>query len=147
MCVWSRRAVAVLAAAAVLGTGGCGKPARPNELPVYPVKGRFTFKGEPMGYATVTFYPAGKPFADALKSRATADANGLFELTTYELNDGAPAGEYEVILYWPVTPPDPNDLEAPNPPDKLKGAYTDPSKPKLKATVKPEPNTIDFAIP
>ncbi|MDY3563343.1 hypothetical protein R5W23_004844 [Gemmata sp. JC673] len=126
---------------------GCGKPKRPNELPVYPVKGRVTHKGEPMPFAVVTFYPAGEPFAPARKSRATADKDGNYELTTYELNDGAPDGEYGVVLYVPLKQPDPNELEGANPPDRLKHAYFDPKKSKLKYTVRPEPNTINIDLP
>ncbi len=137
----------LLIALALAPAAGCGKKARPGEKPVYPVTGRVTYKGDPMPHAVVTFYPAGGAFAPALKSRATADADGVYTLTTYELNDGAPAGEYGVVLYIPVTPPDPNNLEAPNPPDRLKHAYSDPAKSKLKFTVKPEPNTIDITLP
>lgn len=136
----------VLVACAAL-VAGCGKPSRPNEVPVFPVTGRVTFKGEPMPFAVVTFYPKDKPFAQALKARATADKDGAFTLTTYELNDGAPEGEYGAILYVPLKPPDPLDLEAPNPPDRLKHAYSDPAKSKLRFTVKPEPNTINITLP
>jgi hypothetical protein len=136
--------VAVLAAA--IG-GGCGKKARPGELPVYPVKGRVTFKGEPMPFAVVTFYPANQPFAQALKSRATADQDGNYQLTTYELNDGVPDGEYAVVLYVPPKRPDPYELEGPNPEDRLKLAYIDPAKSKLRFTVRPESNTIDIKLP
>lgn len=126
---------------------GCSKKGQPGELPVFPVKGRVTYKGEPMPFAVVTFYPAGQPFAPSLKSRATADEGGYYELTTYELKDGAPEGEYSAILYVPLSPPDPYALEVPNPPDRLKHAYLDPAKSKLRFTVRPEPNTIDIHLP
>jgi hypothetical protein len=125
---------------------GCAEK-RPGEVPVYPVKGRVTFKGEPMPHAVVTFFPVGQPFAQALKSRATADADGYYELTTYELKDGAPEGEYGVTLYVPPAPPEPYALEVPNPPDRLKHAYLDPTKSKLRFAVRPEENTIDITLP
>lgn len=137
----------VLTVAVLLAGAGCGGPARPGELPVYPVKGRVTFKGEPMPFAIVTFYPANQPFAQALKSRATADQDGYFQLTTYERNDGAPEGEYAAVLYVPLKQPDPYELEVPNPPDRLKHAYIDPAKSKLRFTVRPEPNVIDIKLP
>ena len=136
----------VVVVCAFVVSAGCGKK-RPGELPVYPVKGQVTFKGEPMPYAIVTFYPTGQPFAQALKSRATADENGYYQLTTYELNDGAPEGEYGVVLYVPPTKPDPYELEVPNPPDRLKHAYLLPAKSKLRFTVRPEPNVIDIKLP
>ncbi len=141
-----RAGVPVLAVLAALGPVGCAKK-RPGEVPVYPVQGRVTYNGEPMPYAVVTFFPVGWPFAQALKPRATADADGYYELTTYELTDGAPEGEYGVILYVPPTPPEPYALEVPNPPDRLKNAYLDPAKSKLRYTVRPEPNTIDINLP
>lgn len=142
MRVWMCAAVC-----AALAAAGCGSKKRPGELPVYPVKGRVTFKGEPMPFAVVTFYPAGEPFAQALKARATADKDGNYQLTTYELNDGVPEGEYAVILYVPLKPPEPYELEAPNTPDRLNRAYIDPAKSKLKYTVRSEPNTIDITLP
>jgi hypothetical protein len=137
--------IAILALS-LCGLTGCSEK-RPGEVPVYPVKGRVTFQGKPMPYAVVTFFPTGQPFAQALKPRATADENGFYELTTYELKDGAPDGEYGVILYVPPTPPDPYALEPPNPPDRLKNAYLDPTKSKLRFTVRAEPNKIDINLP
>lgn len=137
----------VLAGLALLTLAGCGKPKRPGELPVFPVSGRVTHNGEPMPFATVTFYPAGQPFATALKSRAVADKEGYYRLTTYEKDDGVPQGDYAVVLYVPLKEPEPYELEAPNPPDRLKHAYIDPAKSKLRYTVKPEPNTIDIKLP
>jgi hypothetical protein len=126
--------------------GGCAKK-RPGELPVYPVKGRATYKGEPMACAAITFFPAGQPAAKALKSRAYADKDGYYELTTYEFKDGAPQGEYDVVLWWPDKYRDPDELETGNEVDRLKRAYDNPGKPKLRFAVKPEPNTIDITLP
>ncbi|AWM39954.1 hypothetical protein GobsT_16500 [Gemmata obscuriglobus] len=142
MRIW----LTMAAVCAALAAAGCGSK-RPGEVPVYPVKGRVTFRGEPMPHAVVTFYPLGQPFAQALKCRANADPDGNYRLTTYELNDGAPEGEYGVILYVPPAPPEPHALEVPNPPDRLKGAYLDPAKSKLRYTVRPEPNTINIDLP
>lgn len=130
-----------------LASAGCGKKSRPGELPVYPVKGRVTFHGEPMAFAVVTFFPPDQPFAQARKSRATADKDGYYELTTYELKDGAPEGEYAVVLYVPPTEPEPYALEVENPTDRLKLQYIDPTKTKLRYTVRPGPNTIDIPLP
>jgi hypothetical protein len=135
-----------LAAGVLLAAAGCGSK-RPGELPVFPVKGRVTYKGEPMPFAVVTFYPAGQPFAQALKSRATADQDGYYRLTTYEKDDGVPEGEYAVVLYVPPKEPEPYALEGENTPDRLKHAYVDPAKSMLRYTVKPEPNTIDITLP
>lgn len=100
-----------------------------------------------MPFATITFYQTDQPFSTALKARAIADKNGNYQLTTYEKNDGIPAGSYAVILYVPPKEPEPYALESENVPDRLKRAYIDPSKSKLRFTVKPEPNIIDINLP
>ncbi|VTR92387.1 Uncharacterized protein OS=Singulisphaera acidiphila (strain ATCC BAA-1392 / DSM 18658 / VKM B-2454 / MOB10) GN=Sinac_3752 PE=4 SV=1 [Gemmata massiliana] len=143
----ARGFTAGLCVAVLCLASGCGKKKRPGELPVYSVKGRVTHKGEPMPFAVVTFWPANQQFVPAMKSRATADKDGNYELTTYELNDGVPEGEYAVILYVPLKQPDPYELEGPNPPDRLNHAFYDPAKSKLRFTVRPEPNTIDIKLP
>lgn len=126
---------------------GCGSK-RPGELPVYPVKGRATYKGEPMTNAAITFFPAGEVMEQARNSRAYADKDGNFQLTTYELNDGVPAGEYSVILWWPEGDFDPKtQLINGNEKCRLKFEYQTPKAPKLKVTVKPEPNTFDITLP
>lgn len=120
---------------------------RPGELPVYPVKGRAMYKGEPMSCAVITFFPVGQPLAKALKSRAYADKDGFYELTTYKFKDGAPAGEYAVVLWWPEKERDPDELETGKEADRLKRAYDNHEKPKLRFIVKSEPNTIDITLP
>jgi hypothetical protein len=144
---WNRVAVACVCVAVTWLAAGCGEKKRPGELPVYPVTGRVTFKGQPMAFAVVTFWRADQPFAQALKSRATADKEGNFTLTTYDLNDGMPEGEYAAVLYVPLKEPEPYELEPPNPPDRLKHAYIDPAKSKLRYTIRPEPNTIEIKLP
>ncbi len=52
-----------------------------------------------------------------------------------------------MILYVPLKEPDPNELEVVNPPDRLKHAFFDPKKSKLRYVVRPEPNTIDVKLP
>lgn len=125
---------------------GCEQK-RPGEVPVYPVTGRVTFRGEPMTNAVLTLFPADNPSVWALKPRGYADQNGVYEVTTYERNDGAPLGEYIVTMWWPEADYDPKALENGNEPDRLMRAYFDPTKSKLRATVKPQDNVIDIALP
>lgn len=133
-------------AASSLGLLGC-KEKRPNEVPVYSVKGRFTYKGEPVSHAIVVFYPVGGVSANNPKARTWTNANGEYELTTYEFNDGAAEGDYEISLCWPITPLQPGELEPDKPTDRLDYKYYNPRKSKLKATIRPEPNVIDFNLP
>lgn len=125
---------------------GC-EAKRPNELPVYQVKGRVTYKGEPVSGAVVVFTQVQDQSSWALRPRDYADMDGVYQLSTYEHHDGAPAGEYIVTVWWPEVPFGPDTLENGNEPDRLKLAYKDPAKSKIRVTVKPEPNTIDINLP
>lgn len=75
---------------------GCG--AQSDRLPVQPVSGTVTFKGKPLSNALVAFHPVDNSDPRATACRATSDANGKFTLSTYDANDGAPAGEYKVTV-------------------------------------------------
>lgn len=135
-------------AVVLLGLLGCGKT--DDRKPVFPVEGRLTFNKEPMGGAMVTFHPLGDTNPRALRSQATADADGRFQMTTYLAGDGVPAGEYAVTVYWPgkrTGKTKPGEEEEDMPPDRLNKTYTVPATTKLRATVHEQPNTIDFTLP
>lgn len=150
------RATAVLLAVgpAVL-LAGCG--GKSGEKPVFKVHGKLTHEGQPMAKAEIAFIPA-DPTQRGLQSRATADANGEYTLYTYRQNDGAPAGDYVVTIYWPgpLSKRAAEKLEKADTveakdeivaPDRLKHVYSDPLKTKLKATVGEKDNEIDFKLP
>lgn len=133
---------------ALLGLLGCSKT-NDRKL-VFPVEGRLTYNKGPMGGAMITFHPLRDTNPRALRSQATADADGRFRMTTYLANDGVPAGDYAVTVYWPgkrTGKPKPDEEEEDMPPDRLNKAYTVPATTKLRATVREQPNTIDFTLP
>jgi hypothetical protein len=67
------------------------------------------------------------------------EEDGTFALSTYGDKDGAPAGEYVVLVRWPgKVLPDGRE----EPEDKLYGRYYDASRPLLKATVQAGPNDL-----
>lgn len=80
----------LIATAALVGcTGGDA-----DRVAVYPVSGVVTMDGDPVAGATVTFSPkAGQPTAVG-----RTDAQGKYQLTTYESGDGAAPGEYAVLI-------------------------------------------------
>ena len=90
--------------AALLAAGlaaGCGK----GRTPVYPVEGQLLIGGKPAANVFVLFTPS-NPGPEVLRPSATTDADGKFRVTTFEANDGAPAGDYVVtLLYEPVNSP------------------------------------------
>ena len=80
-----------LASISVLGFVGCGGPKWP---PTYKCSGVVTLDGAPVDRATITFYPL-----DGQKpANATTDANGNYELTSFNAGDGATPGAFGVAI-------------------------------------------------
>jgi hypothetical protein len=65
----------------------------------------------------------------------TTDANGEFALTSYEPDDGAPAGKFQVTVFWPEPIPEGADEEMFQPKDRLKEKYLDPETSQLSAEI------------
>ena len=106
---------------------GCGE--RETRLPTHKVVGKVTQKGVGLANATIVFH-AKQPPDGFIKPRATTNANGEFELTTYEAGDGAPVGEYELTVErWLFESP---EVGAKN---RLPSKLGSPSTSGLKATV------------
>ena len=101
------------------------------EVPVQPVSGKLLVKGQPAYGAYIVFHPAdsvgmtkgNKPFA-----RVAQD--GTFTITTYNSNDGAPIGDFNVTITWPEEP----ESRGPSP-DRLKGRYETPEKSGLNVHI------------
>jgi len=121
---------------------GCSRSSGPAKKVCYPVKGQLLVQGKPAEGALVILHP--KENANAAEwsgtfPHATTGPEGKFELGTYADNDGAPAGEYVVLVSW--TTPNPQNEEASGP-DKLGGRYINPDTSKLTATVDPRPTEL-----
>jgi hypothetical protein len=79
-------------------------------------------------------WPSGFP-------RATVEGDGSFTVGTYESADGAPEGEYVILVQWPTAAAEMEE-ETTESEDRLQGRYLDPEKSELAATIKPEPNDL-----
>jgi hypothetical protein len=121
----------------VLLVVGCAKD--DGRIDVYPVTGKVLVNGAPAEGAQVVFYPVaeelrkpGMPIPEAV-----TDANGQFILRSYDPNDGAPAGEFQVSVFWPgPASPDADPAAGTyNPKDRLGGRYLDPKKSGLSVTI------------
>jgi hypothetical protein len=126
-----RRAALALALLAAAGCGGAT---------TYPVGGTVEWKGggpaKELAGGQVIFESAdGK-----VSAVGTIREDGAYRLTTTKADDGAPAGDYKVL----VTPP-PTNPEKPKPP-VLHADYQNLDKTKLRATVERKNNTIDFVV-
>ena len=75
----------------ITGFVGCGESKWPK---TYKSSGTVTLDGTPVERATITFYPL-----DGQKpANATTDANGSFELTSFNAGDGATPGAFAVAI-------------------------------------------------
>jgi len=83
---------AVVIAIALFVAGGCGQ--KDMRVRRVPVSGTVLYKGEPVADAEVVFDSGGSTPAAAGKT----DKAGRFQLTTFDLNDGAAPGEYKVSV-------------------------------------------------
>jgi hypothetical protein len=136
------RALWLFLASLTLAAGGlsCSTKDQEARKPVFPVKGQVFFKDKPAFGAFVVFVPVNEP-ADAKDPRphAEVDKDGNFVVGTYDAADGAPAGEYQLMMTWPggVLP---DGREEPD--DKFGGRYANPKTSKLTAKVVEGPNEL-----
>jgi hypothetical protein len=85
----------------VLLLQGCaGAGSDPNREKTVPVKGKVTYKGDPVADASVTLIPDTPPGQTATRKGAFGRTNnaGEFTLTTFEPDDGAIPGNYKVTV-------------------------------------------------
>src|SRR5215208_1598658 len=94
----------ILAALAALAFGGCGGASGPAKKVCYPVKGQLMVKGQPAAGAQVVLRPPNPDQWEGGFPRATVAADGTFEIETYGNKDGAPAGDYQVVIAWTQNP-------------------------------------------
>lgn len=91
------RLLPVTLMAATIGcSGGDGR------VPVYSAEGKISVAGEVPDGALIVLYPAAaKAGAEQeLRPSAKVKPDGTFSLTTYDANDGAPAGDYVATIQW-----------------------------------------------
>jgi hypothetical protein len=123
----------------LLAAASCG-PAGPK---LHPVKGKVLYEGNPAAGASVVFEPVDGS-GDTAKPSGLVGPDGSFTLTTYPHGDGAPAGEYVVLVTWYPE----NARELDHPKNKLPARYADPMRTTVpKVTVQAGPNDLaPFAL-
>ncbi len=77
---------------------GCG----PSGVPVAQVRGKVTYRGQPVANASISFVPDAKGVAPAL---GKTNAAGEYRVTTFAANDGAPVGRCKVAISLTGPPP------------------------------------------
>jgi hypothetical protein len=122
----------LLSVAIPLAVAGCGD----GREKVYPVRGKvIDAKEKPAAGALVFFNAVGA--SHKIKPVGKVGDDGTFQLTSYDANDGAPAGEFVVTLIWPTPKKTPFDQEGP---DQLKGRLADAGKSEIRFTVEKKPD-------
>jgi hypothetical protein len=122
--------------ASILSVAGCAR-SDDGRMQVYPVTGKVTVGGQPAEGAELVFYGATPDLKGpgTIPPVGTTDANGEFALTSYEPDDGAPAGKFQVTVFWPEPIPEGADEEMFQPKDRLKEKYLDPETSQLSAEI------------
>jgi len=130
----ARTRVALLLAALLLATSGCGD----GRKRVYKVRGQvFAANKKPAAGAMVTFNPVKPDPNDPARPIGKVDEQGNYVLTTYVEGDGAPEGEYVITITWPVAKKTPFDPEGP---DRISGKLARPESSPHKFTVEAKPD-------
>jgi len=107
---------------------GCGGDGRPKRIET---SGIVTYRGAPVEGAQVMFTSP-----NARSATATTDAEGRFELTTFDTSDGAVEGKHRVTITKTERVPgaDPNNPYA-DTRHLLPTKYSNPAKTPLSATI------------
>jgi hypothetical protein len=136
------------AAAVICVLAGCGSS--DGRSHVAPVKGKVTYKGEPLKTGSIVFVP------DAGGKTAAADISpeGEYVLGSYEATDGAILGKHRVMIIALTAPGGtglPEDMiklkgGAQSPVNVIPERFADDKKSGLVAEVKDGENTIDFIL-
>ncbi|MBT3212524.1 MAG: carboxypeptidase regulatory-like domain-containing protein [Planctomycetaceae bacterium] len=145
-------------ALSVMGAVGCGGREWP---PTYKTTGIVTLDGAPVERASITFYPK----EGQQPANATTDASGRYQLTSFNADDGATVGPFDVaILKFPAIEidavpggvpfdesnntdagPSPESLEDPE--NELPEKYSNHEKSGLSATVTADgENVFNFEL-
>ncbi|MGD0899599.1 MAG: hypothetical protein ABR915_17350 [Thermoguttaceae bacterium] len=129
---------ALAAAVMVLAVAGCGK-GHGDRAAVYRAEGQVLWEGKPLEGAMVAFYPEGQSKPKNVPWART-DAEGRFQLSTYDPADGAPEGEYAVtVVHNPLKKT--GDGWSPGP-NVLPAKYASPKTTNLKVQVVKGANTL-----
>ncbi len=138
-----RRSVGVRWACSLLvclALAGCGDGK--DFLKTYPAAGKAAFRGKPMQHARISLFTVAED--EKLKKivpSGEVDADGTFTLTTYQYDDGAPAGEYKAIIVWPNGPE--GQSESPGfIADQLQGRYSNAQTSTFRVTIKEGSNEL-----
>jgi hypothetical protein len=118
--------------AIALLAGGCSRR-DPSRKPTYPLTGTVLVDGIPAEGVLVKITDIGvADLENPTFSTAFTDAQGQFQLSTYDAGDGVPEGEYSVTFMWGEVNMFSMQYGGP---DKLNDRYNDPEKSEFRIRV------------
>jgi|SRR5207302_5781802 len=80
----------------------CDSNKKYGEHPPYPTSGQVLVNGQPAKEAMVVFHHVDKWGDKSIVPQAWTNEDGRFVLATYGTADGAPEGDYRVVVIWPA---------------------------------------------
>jgi len=101
-----------------------------GDYPPYPVSGQVLINGKPAVGVFLMFYLDDYKGEKSIVPLGTSGAEGRFTLSTYSVNDGAPAGDNHISARWKPSGGGMRSSE-----DKFGGKYADPQRSGLTAHV------------
>jgi len=118
---------------------GCGD----GKIVRYPVTGTVKVDGKPVTGAMVVLCPVEGP-EELMRERPVGSTgpDGKFLLTTLEKDDGAPAGQYKVLVQWLSGAPQGDVDRGGGPVDRLRGKYFNLERTPLTATISEGPTDL-----
>jgi len=94
----------------------------PAHVAVYPVRGQVLFEGRATPNANILLEPVGTKDPGVPRPHAIVKDDGSFVLGTYGNGDGAPVGDYKVLVQW-FAQPEGGDFDGGLPPNLLPARY------------------------
>lgn len=99
-------------------------------MTTFPVAGQVLVDGKPAVRAEVRLIPKTPlkdPLNRSIEPYGFVEEDGMFHISTYRENDGAPVGEYAITVAWPVITVEGG--EETFGPDRFQNRYKHPSSP------------------
>lgn len=120
----------------------CGAPDQPTEV-LYPTEGHVFYQGSPAAGAMVILHPvnAQGEWKRGYPNGVVA-ADGTVAIQSGGERDGAPAGEYSVLVIWMETPAVEGRTSEEDTEDKLGGRYANSESPMWRVKVDNAPCEI-----
>jgi hypothetical protein len=115
------------------------EPVKTARKPTHPVLGKVYFDGVPIPGAQINLVVPKDAEVKGRPAYATVAADGSFLLSTYQANDGAVAGDYQVTVVWQ---PGRSISTGQRDPNLLPAKYASAEKSGLTATIRPGENKL-----